>query len=75
MIKEGAKRASKCFDSESDAREYLEANPSYRLYHRVSDFVNCKNYCQCREFCPQWKALQNHESLCEDITDNEFIPF
>ena len=75
LMKEGAKRASKCFDSESDAREYLEANPGYRLYHRVSDFVNCKNYCQCRDFCPQWKAMQKHESLCEDITDNEFIPF
>lgn len=75
VFKKGAKRATKCFDSESDAREYLKANPELRLYHRVSDFVNCRNYCQCSPFCAQWKEIKDRDAVCEDITDREYIPF
>lgn len=75
VFKEGAKRATKCFDNEAEARAFIEGKKDLRLHHRVSDFINCKYYCQCRDVCPQWQALKASGALDEDITDRDYIPF
>lgn len=75
IFKDGAKRATKCFDNEAEARTFMEGHNDMMLFHRVSDFVNCKNYCTCRDVCPQWQALKDRGAINEDITDRDYIPF
>lgn len=76
VMKSGSKRALKVFDNEDEARSALKGlGEGYRLFHRVSDYMNCRNYCQCRSFCKQWERIKDNEAVCEDITDNEYIPF
>ena len=75
LFKDGAKRATKCFDNEAEARTFMEGKEGLKLFHRVSDSVNCKNYCTCRDICPQWQAMKKRGAISEDITDREYIPF
>ena len=79
IIKHGGKRADKVFKTADEAFEcfFGEAKydrNKYSVYHRVSDFKNCRNYCQCAPFCEQWKGMQDHGEICEDITDT-YVPF
>lgn len=75
------KRALKKFDNPEEAFDFYtkesEKNPELRIFHRVSDFLACKDYCQCREYCTQ--ALTNEsKEICEDVTDepyDKYIPF
>ena len=77
--KHGAKRADKVFKTADEAFAYffeekrLDRN-QYSVYHRISEFRNCRNYCQCAPFCSQWQANQEHTEVCEDITD-QYVPF
>lgn len=76
MKKDGSGRALKRFDSEESARSFyasMEKSGEYRIFHRVSDFMNCRMYCQCSEFCSQWKKNMDAEKVIEDVTDD--IPF
>ena len=80
IIKHGGKRADKVFKTADEAFEYFFNKDDrydrnkYSVYHRVSDYKNCRNYCPCAPFCEQWKGLQDHEEICEDITD-KYVPF
>ena len=76
--KKGNKRANRVFRSRDEAFEEFfgggyDVN-EYAVYHRISDFRNCRNYCQCAPFCGQWAGLRDNEEICEDITD-EYVPF
>lgn len=81
--KEGAKRAEKRFDNPDEALEHYEGlsadlKKDRRILHRVSDFKNCKNYCNCRDFCSQWQKNKDFEAFEEDVTDeleSGYIPF
>ena len=77
IIKKGSTKAYKRFDTEEEARRFYETmdKDSYRIYHRVSDFMNCRLYCQCSRFCSQWQKMKDAEKICEDITDLEYVPF
>lgn len=77
IMKKGNKRAKKVFSSEEAARDFLRNMDSkeYRLYHRISDFNFCRYYCNYSEYCSQWKKNCNEESVLEDITDEDYIPF
>ena len=61
--------------SEVDARAYIAAHPELRLYHRISDFMKCRHYCECAPFCDQWKENMFLDCVKEDVTDEPFIPF
>ena len=74
-MKEGATKATKRFSSEVDARAYIAAHPELRLYHRISDFMKCRHYCECAPFCDQWKENMFLDCVKEDVTDEPFIPF
>lgn len=72
ITKPGLKRALKTFDNAADARSYydsMEKKSEYRIIHRISNAMNCKNYCQCREFCKQGIEMAKCEAISEDITD------
>ena len=78
IIKPGNKRADKRFDSEEEARAYWADLPNRddrRIYHRVSDFINCRNYCQYADFCDQWQRNKDAEQIMEDVTDDPSVPF
>lgn len=77
--KHGAKRADKVFRTADEAFRYffeekrLDRN-QYSVYHRISEFSNCRNYCQCAPFCSQWDKNKDHTEVCEDITE-QYVPF
>lgn len=81
--KDGVKRADKKFDSPDEAIEFYESLPAdkrneRRIYHRVSDFKNCREYCECADFCSQWQENKDFEAFEEDVTDeleSGYIPF
>lgn len=81
--KPDAKKADKRFDSPEEALDYYMELPSEtretkRIFHRVSDFKNCKRYCTCRDFCSQWQKNKDFEAFEEDVTDelkDGYIPF
>lgn len=80
IMKEGASRAVKTFTDEETARGYYlnlseEDRKKLRLYHRTSDYRNCRLYCDCAPFCSQWARNCHLEKVAEDITDVDFIPF
>ena len=76
VMKPDAKRASARFDTYEEAfnkRLEMPDKDAFRIYHRVSDFLNCRSYCSCAPFCEQWKRNMGHEEIKEDVT--EYIPF
>lgn len=82
VFKKGGTRAVKCFDTPVGAYEYYEKlsiPEDYQIMHRVSEPMNCKLYCQCRDVCPQWKRLRETDfSVKEDVTEmakEETYPF
>ena len=80
VMKYGATRAVQggVFDNPDSA--YMKwcsmpDNENYRIYHRVSEPVNCMLYCQCRSVCKQWQRFRDADiAICEDVT-NSIIPF
>lgn len=78
-----AKRADRKFDSPEEAfNAYIDLSiadrEKKRIFHRVSDFKNCRDYCTCSAFCAQWKANEGHEAFEEDVTidlEFEYAPF
>lgn len=75
------KRALRVFDNPTEAYGFYKTLPNrsaYRIFHRISGFVNCANYCQCAPFCKQWADMGNPEAVSVDVTDSlsgEFVPF
>ena len=75
IMKPGAKKAVRVFSSEAEARAAYDemGDGELRIYHRVSDFKNCRDYCPVSGFCQQWQANKDMEEVKEDVT--VFIPF
>lgn len=77
--KDGTARAIKKFDTEDEARvcysESYKDRPGFRLFHRVSEFRNCRYYCPYSGICEQWQSMNGEDKLEEDITNEEYIPF
>ncbi len=57
VYKKGGKRAKRVFDSEEEARQYIEdALFATELDHRPGRYTRCENYCLVADFCPIWNA-------------------
>ena len=69
VIKQDAKRATKCFDNEEDAKVYLEQknDKSLSIVHRQSTRKRCFDHCPVSHHCQQHKALLLAEGTTETI--------
>ena len=59
--KPGDKRATKVFDSEQAAKEFItnECGGVGEIQMRKGESVKCKYYCICKDFCKQYKEENN----------------
>lgn len=53
IVKPGATRALKVYDSEPDAGQVPEG---YRVEYRPGEYKRCMHYCDVAPFCPQWNG-------------------
>ena len=61
VTKQGRKRAIKLFDTEEEAKEWMQTQDDLAdLYieKRPKQYLRCENYCPVREFCEQYKSEQ-----------------
>lgn len=58
VMKTGAKRATKVFDNEADATQWLmdqaPTRGGYQVVKRPGGRTRCEQYCSVSEFCTQW---------------------
>ena len=55
VVKKGAKRATKVFDSNKDAINHaLALGVQYSVQERKGGRTRCENYCSVADFCTQW---------------------
>jgi hypothetical protein len=55
VVKKGAKRATKVFDSNKDAINHaLALGVQYLVQERKGGRTRCENYCSVSDFCTQW---------------------
>lgn len=54
VMQKGKKRASRVFDNQAEADEYIENNGGY-LEIRKGEDKKCSTYCRVSEFCSYWK--------------------
>jgi hypothetical protein len=55
VVKKGAKRATKVFDSNKDAINHaLSLGVQYSVQERKGGRTRCENYCSVADFCTQW---------------------
>ena len=55
VVKKGAKRATKVFDSNKDAINHaLSMGVPYSVQERKGGRTRCENYCSVADFCTQW---------------------
>lgn len=55
FMKQGAKRATKLFDTQEEAEAALK--PGYRIERRDGESVRCKSYCNVNRWCDQCPEL------------------
>lgn len=56
--KKGNKRATRVFDTEYEADQYIEEREGLAIEYREGVYRRCEDYCSVAEFCPQWKAIK-----------------
>jgi len=55
VMKNGAKRATKVFDNEADAKAHADSlGRAYGMVKRPGGRTRCEQYCSVSEFCTQW---------------------
>lgn len=55
VMKNGAKRATKVFDNEADAKAHADGlGRAYGMVKRPGGRTRCEQYCSVSEFCTQW---------------------
>lgn len=55
VMKAGAKRATKVFDNEADAKAHADSlGRGYGMVKRPGGRTRCEQYCSVSEFCTQW---------------------
>lgn len=57
--KKNNKKATKLFDSESDANILAEANKDFIVELRPARNTRCLEYCICKDFCTYYKELRD----------------
>ena len=63
VVKQGAKRASKVFDTRAEAEEYATGRGTgYFVDVRAGANIRCESYCGASAFCTQWAALRGRHS-------------
>jgi hypothetical protein len=66
VMKPGAKRATKVFDSLADAEDFVSGDMVIQL--RPGERTRCERYCPVKEYCHQFKAYKAlEESNSEKI--------
>lgn len=73
VMKAGAKRATKVFDTEADANEWLKQQSPTRTAHQVvkrpGGRTRCEQYCSVAEFCTQWAMERLEKEAPEFFSD------
>lgn len=62
VMKEGAKRAVKLYESEQQA-EAAVANPKQYVEHRLGERVRCESYCDVAPFCTQFREYRELKEI------------
>lgn len=55
VMKKGRKRASRVFDDEKEAQDYLANSGNDYIEKRPGEDKKCENYCSQNKFCSYWK--------------------
>lgn len=64
VMRKGAKKAVKLFDSEDEAERYLSGcGKDYYIEYRPGEDRKCMEYCACREFCSYWREKYGKENI------------
>jgi hypothetical protein len=67
VVKKGAKRATKVFDSNKDAINHaLSLGVQYSVQERKGGRTRCENYCSVADFCTQW-AMERAASAAPEM--------
>ncbi len=56
VMKKGNKRATKLFETESEAKKYIDGSSEMYIETRISEPLRCLDYCSVKEFCSFYKA-------------------
>lgn len=67
VMKRGAKRALRVFDSEDDASDYMfdvVGSNVARIVERPGENTRCERYCNCRPWCPRYA-----NTVVEEVRD------
>jgi hypothetical protein len=60
VTKVGNKKASRVFDSQEEAENYLEScGKGYAIQERIGERRRCQEYCPVSNFCNIWKEYQS----------------
>jgi len=67
IIKKGGSRATKVFETEIQAINYMEEQSKMNLethdiVHRMTEKTKCISYCDCRDVCEQYRQEQIEET-------------
>lgn len=61
VIKQGAKRASRVYESEEDAIAHAKQDSSLYVQKRPGQNIRCQFYCAASKHCSQWEVLERPE--------------
>jgi hypothetical protein len=68
VMKKGGKRATKVYDTEAEAKLFVDQDPkNFSVEERPGESVRCALYCSVNKFCSQFQATQNKQSNGEDV--------
>lgn len=59
VIKQGAKRATRVYESEDEAIGHAKQDSALYVQKRLGENTRCQNYCAVSRFCDQFKALES----------------
>lgn len=70
VMKTGAKRATKVFDNEADAKAHADSlGRAYGMVKRPGGRTRCEQYCSVAEFCTQWTMERLEKEAPEFFSD------
>jgi hypothetical protein len=55
VMKNGNKRATKVFDVEQEANDFIVDKKGFLVITRPAEATRCANFCEAAPFCSQWK--------------------
>lgn len=69
VMKEGGKRASAVFDTDTEAWEYISgrADGVYRVEPRLGEDKRCEEFCLAKPFCAQYKAEHSNSIISPTV--------